>query len=138
MSARRSRRLRRSDRGSVAVETAILVPMLVALMGLVVVVGRLGNSKLDLDAAAQSAARSISMARSPADAIAEAEGQARATLRVGSATCRDWSFVVRTTPADVTVEITCSVDLSSVAMVPGSVTQSASATEVLDRYMERS
>jgi hypothetical protein len=79
------------------------------------------------------------MARSPVDSVAEAERQARATLRVGSATCQDWTFDARTTSDEVTVEITCSVDLSSGSMVPlpGSITQTASATEVFDQYMER-
>jgi Flp pilus assembly protein TadG len=128
------------DRGTVAVETAILVPALVAVMALIVVVGRLGNSKLDLDAAAQAAARTISMARSPANAIADAEDEARATLRVGSATCRDLTFDVIETATDVTVEVTCTVDISvaSFVPVPGSLTQTASATEVLDLYKERS
>lgn len=128
------------DRGSVAVETAILVPALVAVMALIVVVGRLGNSKLDLDAAAQAAARTISMARSPADAIADAEDEARGTLRVGSATCRGLTFDVIETATDVTVEITCTVDISAASLVPvpGSLTQTASATEVLDLYKERS
>jgi Flp pilus assembly protein TadG len=131
---------RRTDRGSVAVETAILVPPLIALMAFVVVVGRLGNSKLDLDAAAQSAARTISIARSPAGAVSEAETAARSMLRVGSATCRDWTFGVTMTATEVTVEVSCVVDLSAAPMlpVPGSRTLTTTATEVLDRFKENS
>jgi Flp pilus assembly protein TadG len=126
------------DRGSVAVEAAFLAPALIAVVALIVVVGRVGNSKLDLDAAAQSAARTISMARSPTSAIAEAERVARATLRVGSPTCREWTFAASTTPTEVTVEISCDVDLSAAAMlpVPGSRTLTSSATEVIDRFRE--
>jgi Flp pilus assembly protein TadG len=135
----RRRSCRSDDRGSIAVETAILTPALVAAMGLIVVVGRLGNSKLDLDAAAQSAARTISIARSPDDARAAAEDQARASLRVGSPTCRDWTFDVTETPTEITVDITCTVDVSAASLVPvpGSLTQTASASEVLDRYREK-
>jgi Flp pilus assembly protein TadG len=131
-------RRRGDDRGSIAVETAILVPPLVALMALVVVVGRVGNSKLDLDAAAQSAARTISIARSPEATVPEAEAVARSTLRVGSATCRAWTFETTLTTTDVTVEISCVVDLSAASMVPvpGSRTFATSATEVLDRFKE--
>lgn len=132
------RRRRWEDRGSVAVETAILVPPLIALMALVVVVGRVGNCKLDLDAAAQSAARTISIARSPEAAVAEAEEVARSTLRLGSATCREWTFETTLTTTEVTVEISCVVDLSaaSIVPVPGSRTLATSATEVLDRFKE--
>jgi Flp pilus assembly protein TadG len=120
------------------VETAVLVPPLIALMALVVVIGRVGNSKLDLDAAAQSAARTISIARSPEAAVADAEAAARSTLRVGSASCRDWTFGAVTTPTHVTVEITCTVDLSAASMVPvpGDRTLAATATEVRDRFRE--
>ena len=128
------------DRGSIAVETAIIAPALIAVMALIVVVGRVGNSKLDVDAAAQSAARTISIARSPAEAVNDAERAARATLRVGSPTCRDWTFEAHPTSTEVTVEISCVVDLSAVSMLPlpGSRTLSASAIEVIDRYRERS
>jgi Flp pilus assembly protein TadG len=132
-------RVRRDDdRGSVAVETAILAPALLAVMALVVVVGRVGNSKLDLDAAAQSAARTVSMARSPADAVAGAEAAARSTLRVGSATCRDWTFDAAITTSDVTVEISCAVDLSAASMlpVPGTAVLTTTASQVIDRYRE--
>ena len=131
---------RLGDRGSISVETAILVPALIAAMALVVVVGRVGNGKLDLDAAAQSAARTISIARSPTQAVADAERAARATLRVGSPTCREWNFEAHPTPTEVTVEISCVVDLSAASMlpVPGSRTMSSSATEVIDRYRETS
>ena len=130
---------RPGDRGSISVETAILVPALIAAMALVVVVGRVGNGKLDLDAAAQSAARTISIARSPTQAVADAERAARATLRVGSPTCREWTFEARPTSTEVTVEISCVVDLSAASMlpVPGSRTMSTSATEVIDRYREK-
>jgi Flp pilus assembly protein TadG len=132
------RRGRREDQGNVAVETAVLVPPLVALMALVIIIGRVGNSKLDIDAAAQSAARTISIARSPEAAVADAEAAARSTLRVGSATCRDWTFRATTTPTQVTVEMTCVVDLSAASMIPmpGNRTLASSATEVLDQYRE--
>jgi Flp pilus assembly protein TadG len=131
-------RARRDDRGSVAVETAILAPALLAVMALVVVVGRVGNCKLDLDAAAQSAARTVSMARSPADAVVGAENAARSTLRVGSATCREWTFDAAITITEVTVEISCVVDLSAASMlpVPGTAVLKTTASQVIDRYRE--
>jgi hypothetical protein len=133
--------MRRSDdRGSIAVETAILAPALIAVMALIVVVGRVGNSKLDVAAAAQSAARTISIARSPTAAVEDAERAAQATLRLGSPTCREWTFEAHPTSTEVTVEISCVVDLSAASMLPlpGSRTLSASATEVIDRHRENS
>lgn len=132
-------RAARTDRGSIAVEMAIVAPALVCVLALVAIVGRLGNSKLDLDAAAQSAARTIAIARSPQDAVDDARESAAATLRVGSPTCREWTFDAEVTTTEVTVEVTCVVDLSTTSLlpVPGSKTFSSSATEVIDRYREQ-
>ena len=120
-------------------EMAILAPALICVLALVAIVGRLGNSKLDLDAAAQSAARTIAIARSPQDAIAGAQDAAAATLRVGSPTCREWTFDADVTATEVTVEVTCVVDLSTTSLlpVPGSKTFASSATEVIDRFREQ-
>jgi TadE-like protein len=129
----------RGDRGSLAVEMAILAPALVAMLAMIVLVGRMGNSKLDLDAAAQTAARTISMARTPSKALDEAEAAARSMLSVGGPTCRDWAFVATPTATEVTVEISCVVDLSATSLlpVPGNKTLTARATEVLDRFREK-
>jgi Flp pilus assembly protein TadG len=127
------------DPGSVAVEVAILALPLLAVMALIVVIGRLGNAKLDVDAAAQTAARTISMAHSPADAIDAARREAHDALRVGTPTCRRWTFDARLTSTDVRVDVTCIVDLSAASMIPlpGTVTQTAEASEVRDRFEER-
>jgi Flp pilus assembly protein TadG len=130
----------RGDSGSAAVETVICVPALAALLVFVVVVGRVGIAKGDLAAAAQHAARAISIARDSSAAVDSARDDARQALRVGSPTCRTWDFDAAVTATDVTIIVSCDVDLSEAAFlpVPGSVRLRSTATEVIDRFRESS
>jgi Flp pilus assembly protein TadG len=133
-----SDRAPRGDPGSVAVETVILVPVLIALVATGVVAGRMSNSRGDVAAAAQHAAREISIARTPTAAVATAESNARATLQVGDPTCRSMQFTPTITASEVTVEVSCVVDLSAATTlpVPGSVIAAAQSTQAIDRYRE--
>lgn len=116
----------------------IAVPALAVLLAFVVVIGRVGIAKGDLDAAAQYAARTISIARDPAAAVPAAQATARDTLQVGSPTCRSWTFDATVTSTEVTVEISCVADLSAAAVipVPGSVRLESSFTELRDVFRE--
>ena len=60
------------------------------------------------------------------------------TLDVGSPTCRSLSFMPDIGPARVSVTLTCTVDLREAAVlpVPGSMSVSASASEIIDTYRE--
>jgi integrase len=82
----------------------------------------------------------ISLARIPTAAVRSAESNARASLQVGDPGCRSMQFSPTVRPAEVTVEVSCVVDLSAATMlpVPGSVTVSARATQAVDRYRESS
>lgn len=130
--------VRAEDRGSVAVEASILVPVLVALVALALVAGRVSISKGDVAAAAQHAAREISLARTPGQGVAGAQDAARSSLQVGEPTCRAMQFSHSITATEVTVEITCTVDLSAATVlpVPGSVAVTGRATDVLDQNRE--
>lgn len=129
---------RPSDQGSVSVELAVLTPAFVLMLALVVLAGRVQSSRADIEAAAHSAARSITLARNPNSAVTDAHTATRQRLRVGSRSCRSlgWDAVVN--EDDVTVTISCQVDLSEAALlpVPGSITVSATSTEVIDRFRE--
>ena len=59
-----NRRLR-GDRGSISVELAILAPLVGILLACVVLVGRVQISRADLEGAARSAARDLSIAARP-------------------------------------------------------------------------
>jgi Flp pilus assembly protein TadG len=128
----------RGDQGSVSVELAVLTPAIALMLALVVLVGRVQSSRADVEAAAHSAARAITLSRDPSDAVEEAHAVTAERLRVGSRSCRALDWDARITEADVTVTVACDVDLSEAALlpVPGTFTVSATSTEVLDRFRE--
>ncbi|MER8182058.1 TadE/TadG family type IV pilus assembly protein [Kitasatospora sp. NPDC094015] len=135
-----------SDRGSVAVEVALLAPVLVAFVLLVVAAGRVQTTAGVVDAAARAAARAASLARdddggrqAAADAATEMldERQVRCTVD------RDHMLTYHnlTTPTGdvrtVTARISCRVSLGQLMYVdraPGSTTVVGEFTSVIDRY----
>jgi hypothetical protein len=135
-------RLDRGEQGSASAELAVLAVVSFLFVAFIVFAGRLNVGSAHTEAAARSAARAISVARDPHAAVAAAEADARNTVREGSAMCTDMSFdpdFREGGPVDeIEVTITCQVDLSEATLlrVPGSMTVSASAREVIDRYRE--
>ena len=90
-----------------------------------------------VESAARHAARTISIARDPDAAAGVAEDDAAITVRLGSALCESMDFDPVVVDGEVTVTVTCQVDLSELALlpVPGTTVQ-ATATEVIDRHRE--
>jgi len=131
-------RQRSDERGSASVELAILAPLVGLLLGSVVLVGRVQLARADVEGAARSAARDLSISRDPYVAVEGVRSALMETLDVGSPTCRTLSFSPEIGSTQVTVSITCSVDLQEAAIlpVPGSMSVSASASEVIDIYRE--
>jgi Flp pilus assembly protein TadG len=134
-----SRRRLSSERGSITVELAILAPLIGTLMVAVVVVGRATIARADVEGAARSAARTISLAREPSAAVPEAREAAARTLQPGSPGCRSMALTPVITPEMVTVTVSCVVDLREGAILPlpGSMTVSGHASEVFDEHRER-
>lgn len=132
----------RDDRGSAAIEMALLMIVFFILIGISVFVGRLHNASAEVESAARSAARDISLGRDTAQAVADARERAEAALDVGNPMCESMTFDEQLNDEEVTVTITCTVDLSEAAFAPGLVDSDemdidASATEVFDQYRER-
>ena len=129
---------RDSDAGSVSVELAILAPLVGLLLLCVVVVGRTQNSRADVEGAARSAARDLSIARDPEAAIGRVRSTASAMVDAGSPGCRDFELLADIGAEAVTVTVSCTADLQEAALlpVPGHVTLTGSATEPIDRYRE--
>lgn len=127
------------DRGSVTVELAILTPVFALLLAFVVLVGRVQSGRADVESAARAAARTISLSRDTASAIEVARTDAETMVRAGSPTCTSMEFNPVIANGEVRVEVSCVVDLAAAALlpVPGSMTVSASATEILDVYREQ-
>jgi Flp pilus assembly protein TadG len=128
------------DRGFSALEVVILVPVIFALFGVLIFGGRRQAVTNDLGAAAQTGARTISIAREPQAAVGAAHAAADATLEVGSVRCASSTFAAEVGVEEVTVTVACAValaDLTTVLPLPGTVTLTASATEVIDIWSER-
>lgn len=136
------------DRGSAAVELAILTPSVIAVLALLFITGRTMLAKQSIDAAAFDAARTASLARDGVSAQALARDAAVASLAAQSINCVTLAVVIDTSgfaiavgePANVTVNIQCEVTYADVALpgMPGTANLTAAFTSPLDRYRGRS
>lgn len=130
----------RGDRGSVAVETAVVAPALVALLLLVVFAGRVSQADGDVRRAASEAARAASLRQHPADAEATATEVAASNLSTSGVACRTLETGVDTSEfhpgGTVTVTVRCTASMRDVSLlgVPGSRTFVANSIQVIDRY----
>lgn len=137
--------MRRDERGSSAIEVVILIPALMALVGLVVGGARIWAARATVDEAAHRAARTatvVSDARTSA-----ALGREAGIGNLDDLSCRPASVVVDATalsrppgtPGQVTATATCTVLLGDLIVpgLPGSLTITADATSVADRYRGR-
>lgn len=137
-----------SDRGSATLELAVLAPALLALLGLVIVAGRITVAAGAVEQAAAAAAREASLARDARAARARAQQSVSAALAQQGISCQRMSSSVDVagfrvdvgSPATVTVEVDCSVALSdlSVPGMPGVRRVTARMTSPIDRFRGRS
>jgi Flp pilus assembly protein TadG len=138
----------RGDRGSATMELAVLAPALLALLGLVIVAGRVSAAGSAVEQGAASAARAASIARDARAAQVAADRTAREALRDQGITCRAVTssvdvrgFAVAVgSPASVTVTVRCAVPLGDLAVpgMPGQRTVTATMTSPIDRFRGRS
>ncbi|GAA1167606.1 Flp pilus assembly protein TadG [Kitasatospora gansuensis] len=138
-------RRREGDRGSAALEAAIIAPVLVAFVLIAVAAGRIQSTGGVVDAAARSGARAASLARTPEGAQQAAAEAVQEVLGGQGARCEGAErppieYGTLDTPTGrldtVTVQVSCTVRLSDllIDVVPGSKTMTASFTSVLDHY----
>lgn len=127
-----------------ALEMAILAPLIIVLLLVVVAFGRVTHGRAMVDQAAAAAARSASLASSPGQAAAVAERDARQTLTGAGLACTAARVSLDTSGfqpgGQITADVTCTVDLSSLAMagVPGRLTLTATSTAPLESYRDLS
>lgn len=127
-----------AQQGSVTTEAVLVTPVLLALLALVVAAGRIGEVRNATVDAAQQAARAASLRADPHAGEAAARRAVAATLDGQQIGCADVSVAVDTTRfargGDVTVAVTCTVDLADVifAGLPGTRTVRSSAVEIID------
>jgi Flp pilus assembly protein TadG len=138
---------RRDERGVATLEFVVLTPVLIALLGLLVMAGRVAIASNSVQAAADEAARSASISRTASAARSGAEAGARRSLARQDLRCATVRVEVDTggfatpvgLPARVSATVTCVVQLADLALpgFPGSRTVTATAVSPLDTYRER-
>lgn len=127
-----------------AIEAALLAPVIVTFVLLAVAAGRLQTAAGTVDAAARAGARTASITRT-ADEVEKAARKATdEVLRQDGVSCNKLEVTLTKgmldTPggqlATMTVTVTCDVGLSDlvVAGLPGSKTLTGRFTSVVDRY----
>ncbi|RVU15137.1 pilus assembly protein [Streptomyces antnestii] len=135
------------DRGSAALEAAIVLPSLLVFLCLAIAGGRLVMSGSKVDAAAQDAAREASIHRTAAAAQEAARAAATESLADQGITCASSSVTINTSGlsvpigqvATVSATVRCTVDLSDLLLpgAPGSRTMESTATSVVDQYRQK-
>jgi Flp pilus assembly protein TadG len=135
------------DRGGAALTTAIFVPVVLVLLGLLIACGRIVAAQGAADAAARDAARTASLSADPASGETDARQAAEESLARSGLRCADISVVLDTSglaapvgqAATVTATVSCTAPLSSL-MVPGlggSKTLTGTMTSVVDTWATR-
>ena len=130
----------KDERGSVAVEVAVIAPALLFLMLLVVFAGKVAETDGNVERAASDAARAASLRQHPDDATTDAQDTAAANLAAAGVPCLSLTTTVDTEDfrpgGTVTVTVLCEASMADVTLlgVPGRRTFSATAVEVIDTY----
>ena len=142
-----NRRVQGAERGSFALETAVVAPFVLGIILLVVFAGRYALATQSVNSAAASAARTASIARTASDARSTANSAAVLSLASQEISCATVDVKVDTSgfkaevglPATVAATVTCQLDLAGLSMIglPGSMTISAESSSPLDTYRER-
>lgn len=129
-------RRRVSERGSMAVEVVILVPILVAVMLLVVGFGRMVDIQGEVESVARDAVRAASLERNYLDGQAAANAVAQGGLP-NSVACDPVNVLGSYDPGStLTVSLTCTVSLDGLGFAgfPGSKQMNAQASAPLDTF----
>ena len=115
------------ERGSIAVEVAVIAPAFIFLMLLVVFAGKVSEAEGNVERAASAAARAASLRQYPSDATTDAETAAEENLAQAGVPC---------TTLTTTVTVTCEASMADVTLlgVPGTRVFTSQVVEVIDNY----
>lgn len=131
---------RRSERGSISVEVAVIAPAFIFLMLLVVFAGKVSEAEGNVERAAAEGARAASLRQAPGQAVADAQAAVSANLAKAGVPCTDLTTTVDTSRFEpggtVTVSVHCQASMADVTLlgVPGTRTFTATSIEVIDTY----
>ncbi len=141
------RRLGTGERGSISLELVVIAPAMILLLVFAVFCGRSVIADNAVEEAARAAARAASISVDAATAQQAAQTGAEQTLALQDLRCMSLSVSVDTsgfaspigTPASVSVDVICVVDMADLLMpgLPGSHTVSAGFTSPIDSYRTR-
>src|SRR5690606_29269923 len=87
---------RRSERGSVSVEVAVIAPAFVFLMLLVVFAGKVSEADGNVERAAAEGARAASLRQHPGNAATDARSTVEANLATAGVSCSTLEAIVDT------------------------------------------
>jgi Flp pilus assembly protein TadG len=129
----------RDDDATLAVEAAIVAPVLLVLMLLVVYAGRAAQADADVRSAAARAARAASLTGDPDAAETAAADLVHANLATAGIVCATTAITVAAdirAGGAITVTVGCEVANTDLALlaVPGTRWSTATATQVVDTY----
>lgn len=137
----------RSDRGSYALETAIIAPVFILLLGVLIAAARIQLADGAADSAAHAAAREASLQRTTGKAQARATRAAEQSLQDSGLKCSSTDVVIDASglsaptgqAATVSAEVSCTVALSDIGApgLPGSKVLSSAFTSTVDQYRAR-
>ena len=128
------------ERGSIAVEVAVIAPAFIFLMLLVVFAGKVSEAEGNVERAASAAARAASLRQYPSDATTDAETAAEENLAQAGVPCTTLTTAVDTSDfragGTVTVTVTCRASMADVTLlgVPGTRVFTSQVVEVIDNY----
>lgn len=129
----------RSDDGTLAVEAALVAPVLLVLMLLVVYAGRAASADADVRSAAARAARAASITADPVAAEVAATEIVAANLATAGIACHTTDIRVTAdirAGGTVTVQVGCEMANTDLALlaVPGHRWSTATSTQVVDTW----
>lgn len=130
----------RGDDGSISVQLLVLAPVVIALLCLVVGLGRIADADGQVTGAARDAARAASLTRTPTDARVAARQAAAGDVHGAGIDCRPLRVTTDTvgfTPGGIVrVTVSCTAGLGGLALagLPGAKTLSATAAAPLSTF----
>jgi len=130
------------DAGFAALELAILMPVLIAMLLLVVGLGRVSHGRQLINQAGAAGARAAALTTTPGQAVRQAQQAAADTLAQSGVSCGRLGVDVDTAAfrpgGYVQVSVRCTSDLSGLAVagLPGSVTLTATSRSPLETLRE--
>ena len=133
-----------SERGSTAVELAVLAPMVLLVLGLMIAGGRIITAHAHVNQAAETAARAATLARSPSVAQAAATRTGQHSLSQQGVRCQPAQVQIDTSrftaplgqAGQVQVTTACTVTLSNLLLpgLPGTVRIPAEFSSTTDPF----